>query len=247
MRRRKTKEDLAKEEFEKARELLENEEFEKASRNFLRIKNQFSKLGASDNANLAEGYKFLADAEALAKDNRDLLGSMKAFGRAIVIFSKKFPEEAKRARIGQARAQSELAKQKALAGDFLAAARFYESSAAVYQAGEMKELAAKARARANVERAAHTESDFEKAEFLEAAIQEFRIAGEDSLLIEAHAEYYKGKTLVEVKIQEALRMLQGAAKKYERLKKADQVEKVRKFLASLYERVERSPYEYKKQ
>lgn len=244
LRKRKSKADIAQEELDRAMGLLEKEEFEEASKLFQKTKNLFSKLGNSANAVLSEGYMHLADAETLAKDNKDLLGSMKAFGRAIVILSTKFPEVARRARIGQARAQSELAKQKAVAGDFLAAARFYESAAAVYQAGGMKEQAAKARARANVERAAHVNNDFEKAKFLELAVEEFRTAGEPSLLIEAHAEYYKGKTLVDVKIHEALRLLQTAATKYNKLKLKNQVEKVRQFLASLKDKVEKSPYEY---
>ena len=151
---------------------------------------------------------------------------------------------ATRSRYEQAQTQTDFARKKAIEGDFAEAARLYESAGAVFQMVSMEKEAANARARSYVQRAAQSSDDFEKATFLSKAVEEFRKAREDQPLVEAHALFYRGRSLINVRIREAIHTLVRAAEKYESAGALEQRDKVRDLLQELTEAVKVRPNEF---
>lgn len=224
--------------------LLENN-YSEAILNFKEASNLFKSLKdkSEEEANayilLTQGYEF--------RDKKEFIESMKHFGRAYVLFSKiKLIEEAKRSREEQGITQIDYAGIKASESEFAEAARLYDSAGAVFQLAGNEKQAALARAKSNVQRAAMHEDDFEKVEYLKAATMEFKKAKHPSLIVEAHYDYYRGKTLVNTRAREAISYLASAAKKYEKAGSTKQVEKVKGILEELVVRVKTKPATVKK-
>ncbi|MHA1166566.1 MAG: hypothetical protein ACTSP4_08855 [Candidatus Hodarchaeales archaeon] len=217
--------------FNKGKQLLEEKKFAEAELSFEEASKVYKKakeVKLSDSAQahyrISQGHRFVAE--------KNYLEAMKSFGKAIMLFSRHpgFEEETMICRLEQAESQLLLAKDKALAGEFLESARMYEAAGAVYQMVGKEKDAASARARSYVQRAALVDDDFEKARFLEKSVEEFRKARENVLRVEGHALFYKGRSLINVRVKEAISLLDRAAAKYEKAGAEEQVIKVRELL-----------------
>ena len=199
---------------------------------FTRAAHLFKKLGdeGKDGEQTCEGYLRMIEGFRHRK-NDEWIESMKAFGRANVQFSAGRDDAlATKVRVEQGRAQMDFAKKKALEGDFPEAARLYESAGAVFQMVSLDKDAAEARAKAYVQRAAQVKDDFEKAGFLAKAVDEFRKSRKSNEVVEAHALFYRGRSLLNVKVRDALQMLTRAQEKYERVGASEQAKRVREII-----------------
>ena len=186
---------------------------------------------------MVEGYQF--------RETEDWIESMKAFGRANVIFSGiKDMKMSDKMRYEQAIAQGDFAREKAISGEFAEAARLYESSAAVFQMISMEKEAADARGKSYVQRAAQVQDDFQKSNFLAKAVEEFRRARSLNPIIEAHALFYRGRSLINVKVRDAVQNLTRAMEKYERIGATEQVNRVKEIIKELDQRVKDRPSEF---
>lgn len=231
--------------FTLAKKYLEDKEYDEAILNFKEASKLFKSLKdkteeeATAYVLLTQGYDF--------REKKEYIESMKQFGRANVLFSKiELIEKAKKTREEQGITQIEYAGLKASEGEFAEAARLYDSAGAVFQMAGNEREAALARAKSNVQRAAMNEDDFEKVEYLKAATKEFKKAKYPSLIVEAHYDYYRGKTLINTRAREAISCLASAAKKYEKAGSTKQVEKVKGLLEELVVRVKTKPATVKK-
>ncbi len=179
--------------------------------------------------------------------NMNFLEAIRCFGKANVIFSTEgFSEEAKQARTIQAQTQGELAKAKARDGEFIESARLYESAGALYQTTGLEMEAARARARSFVQRAAAMESNFDKAYYLEKAVEEFKKGREDPTRYEAHALYQRARALISARenVKEVIDLLAKAHEKYHKVGNTSQTEKVKQLLKDLTEQVKTRPAEF---
>ena len=104
--------------------------------------------------------------------------------------------------------------------------------------------AADARGKSYVQRAARVQDDFQKSNFLAKAVEEFRRARSLNPIIEAHALFYRGRSLINVKVREALQNLTRAMEKYERIGATDQVNRVKEIIKELDQRVKDRPSEF---
>ena len=179
------------------------------------------------------------------KEQRQWVEGMKAFGQANVLFTSVSENDmALKVREEQAKAQIDFAKEKGSSGDFIEAARLYESAGAVFQMAGKNLEAASARARSYVQQAARINDDFEKARFLKMAVEQFRKAREPQSMVEAHALFYEGRSLTKINIREAMQCLIRAADKYEAAGALKRVERVRIILQELTEEVKQKPSNY---
>ncbi len=126
-----------------------------------------------------------------------------------------------------------LAMKRAREGNFLESARLYESAAALYESIGLTREAARARARSYVQRAAAVDSAFEKADFLERASSEFRKGREPRPIIQAHAYYFRGLSMMKIKPKAAVDYLQRAYEIYEREGIEERRKKVKEKLQKL--------------
>ncbi|MFW9992715.1 MAG: hypothetical protein ACFFD4_11765 [Candidatus Odinarchaeota archaeon] len=216
---------------EEGKRLLAEKKYGDAKRLFEQSNKNFSKASDKKMDDASEGYVRIAQGH-IFRNEKDYLEAMKSFGKAIMLFSRypDFDDEVKTCRLEQAQSQIESAKQKAIDGEFLESARLYEAAGAVFQMIEMEKEAASARARSYVQRAALVDDDFEKARFLEKSVEEFRKARENVLRVEGHALFYKGRSLINVRVKEAVSLLDRASAKYEKAGATEQVIKVRQLL-----------------
>jgi hypothetical protein len=135
---------------------------------------------------------------------------------------------------------------KAQNGDFIESARLFESAGALYATVDMEMEAARARARSYVQRGAAMESDFDKAYYLEKAVDEFKKGREDPTRYEAHALYSRAKALISARenVKEVIDLLVKAHEKYQKVGNTSQTEKVRLLLKDLTEQVKTRPSEF---
>ena len=178
---------------------------------------------------------------------QNFLEAIRAFGKANVIFSTEgFLDEAKHSRTVQAQTQGELAKLKARNGEFIESARLFESAGALYSTTGLELEAAQARARSFVQRAAAMESDFDKAYYLEKAVEEFKKGREDVTQYEAHALFRRAKALISARenMKDAIDLLTKAHEKFHKVGNKTQTEKVRLLLQDLSEQVKIRPSEF---
>ncbi|MHA1990562.1 MAG: hypothetical protein ACW981_10025 [Candidatus Hodarchaeales archaeon] len=206
----------------------------------------FSKSGdkGRDGEQLAEAYLKTVEGYQF-REAEDWIESMKAFGRANVLFSaSKHTKMATKTRYEQAVAQGDFARGKALNGEFAEAARLYESSAAVFQMISMEKEAASSRGKSYVQRAAQVQDDFQKSNFLAKAVEEFRRARDLNPIIEAHALFYRGRSLINVKVRDALQNLTRALEKYERIGATEQVNRVKEIIRELDQQIKDRPSEF---
>ena len=226
--------------------------------NFKEAKKRFEKARAIGQKKLkdqkfvarAEGYSFLCEGIEIhsgGSSTQELVEAMKSFGRATVKFSGgNWEEEAQQARIQQAQIQMEVARLRGGEGALVEAARMYETAALTYQMAGLEKESHQARARSLVQQAAVASNDFEKADSLQAAVEEFRQAQENSLIIEAHAYFYRGRSLITVKPKEAVENLKRAYEIYEGEGANKQAEKVVLELEKLKKDIESHPGEYER-
>lgn len=236
----------AEEKMSEGSKKLEQGQYRDAMKEYQEAQKLFEKASASKEARFAEAWSKLCEGKTFLSE-RSYIDAMKAFGRANTIFSRDGnQEEAIQARIGQAASQEEIAKERAASGKFIESARLYESAGASYQNAGFSQEAAKARARSFVQRAASSPDDFQKAEFLSQAVDEFRKGRERSLLIEGHAHFYRGRSLINVKIGSAIDNLARAAEAYQKAGAEAQVIKVRELLTELTQEVRTKPAEFER-
>ena len=202
--------------------------FQRASTLFKKLGDKYKHSEEICNAYLAmlEGYMY--------REKKDWIEAMKSFGKANVLFTALKDEKmAKKMRYEQAIAQSDFAKQKALNGEFEEAARLYESAAAVFQMIGKEKEAASARGKGFVQRAALVDDDFAKSNFLTKAVEEFRRARDLNPIIEAHALFYRARSLVDIKPRDAIQTFTRALEKYERIGAFEQVNRVKQIIAEV--------------
>jgi tetratricopeptide (TPR) repeat protein len=216
---------------EEGNKSLEEKKYEKAKQLFKKANEIFSKAKDRKLSDSAEAYLRMSQGYH-SRNQGNYLEAMKSFGKAIMLLSRYqgFDEEITDCRLEQAESQIDFAKQKAIDGEFLESARLYEAAGAVFQMIGLEKEAAGARARSFVQRAALVDDDFEKARFLEKSVEEFRKARENVQRIEGHAYFYKGRSLINVRIKEAISLLDRASAKYEKAGAMEQVTKVRQLL-----------------
>jgi tetratricopeptide (TPR) repeat protein len=159
------------EEFDQGIVYYETQRYEEAFTNFKKAVKSYERGGEKKLSKRAEAYGFCS-LGYIDLINVKFLEAIRAFGKANVIFSTEgFSDEAKQARTVQAQSQGELAKKKAQSGEFIESARLFESAGALYSTTGLDMEAAKARARSFVQRAAAMDSDFDKAYYLEKAVE----------------------------------------------------------------------------
>ena len=234
------------EEFDQGMVLYETQRYDEALESFQNSAKLFTGADEKKLSQRAEGFKFCAQGY-IHMLNMNFLDAIRSFGKANVTFSTEgFSEEAKQARTIQAQTQGELAKLKAKQGEFIESARLYESAAALYQTTERDLEAAQARARSYVQRAAAMESNFDKAFYLEKAVEEFKKGREDPTRYEAHALYQRARALISARenVKEVIELLARAHEKYHKVGNASQTEKVRRLLEDLTEQVKTRPAEF---
>ncbi len=243
---KKSKIKKAEEALQSGEEKLKHGKYQGAAKDYGIAQSLFEKAKEVKKSRFAEAWSKLCDGQ-VHLSNRTYIEAMKAFGRANTIFSRDgHQEEAVQARVGQAAAQEGIAKEKASNGKFIESARLYETAGASYQNAGLEQEAAKARARSFVQRAAASQDDFQKAEFLNEAVREFRKGKEHSLLVEGHAYFYKGRSLINVKVENAIDNLARAAEAYKKAGADVQVTKVRELLEELAVQVKTKPDEYER-
>ena len=236
----------AQEEFDQAMVFYESQRYEEALDRFRSASKRFSGAGEKKLSQRAEAYRLCAHGYIYMLET-NFLDAIRCFGKANVTFSTEgFTKEAKQARIIQAQTQGELAKVKAQQGEFIESARLFESAGALYQTTGMDTEAARARARSFVQRAAAMESDFDKAYYLEKAVEEFKKGREDTTRYEAHALYRKAKALISARenMKEVIDLLAKAHDKYQKIGNTSQTEKVRKLLEDLSQEIKTRPSEF---
>ncbi|MFW9927860.1 MAG: hypothetical protein ACFFD1_00545 [Candidatus Thorarchaeota archaeon] len=224
----------------------ENPPYNKIYDIFENAKTLYEKIGDNGKQGEQECEAYLRMIEGYQQRQKEgWIECMKAFGRANVLFSaNKNDKMAKKMRYEQAVAQGDFAKQKALNGEFTESARLYESSAAVFQMIGMEKEAAGARGKSYVQRAAQVQDDFQKSNFLAKAVEEFRKAHDLNPIIEAHALFYRGRSLIGVKVREAIQNLTRAQEKYERIGATEQVNRVKQIIEELNQSIKDRPSEY---
>ncbi len=234
------------EEFDQGMVLYETQRYDEAMESFKNSAKLFRGADQKKLSQRAEGFNFCAQGYLHMMD-MNFLDAIRSFGKANVTFSTEgFSEEAKQARTIQAQTQGELAKLKAKQGEFIESARLYESAAALYQTTDRDLEAAQARARSYVQRAAAMESNFDKAFYLEKAVEEFKKGREDPTRYEAHALYQRARALISARenVKEVIELLARAHEKYHKVGNASQTEKVRRLLEDLTEQVKTRPAEF---
>ncbi|UCE14673.1 MAG: hypothetical protein JSV04_05690 [Candidatus Heimdallarchaeota archaeon] len=234
------------EEFDRGMVFYESQRYEEALESFKKSAKLFDGADQKKLSKRAEAYQYCSKGymDMLAAD---FLEAIRGFGKANVTFSTEgFSEEAKQARTIQAQTQGELAKEKARKGEFIESARLYESAGALYQTTGLEMDAAQARARSYVQRAAAMESDFDKAYYLEKAVEEFKKGKEDPTRYEAHALYMRAKALISARenVKEVIDLLAKAHEKYNKVGNTSQTEKVKLLLKDLTEQVKTRPAEF---
>jgi tetratricopeptide (TPR) repeat protein len=230
----------------RGRESFEQGQYQEAAQEYQAAQRLFEKANASKESRFAEAWSKLCEGQVHLVE-RSYIEAMKAFGRANTIFSRDgHQEEAIQSRVGQAASQEGIAKERAANGKFIESARLYESAGAAYENAGLSQEAAKARARSFVQRAAASQDDFQKAEFLSQAVNEFRKGREHSLLVEGHAHFYRGRSLINVKVESAIDNLARAAEAYGKAGAEAQVKKVRELLEELTQRVRSRPAEFER-
>lgn len=210
-----------------------------ASEIFHKLKDDAKKQYQTSQAFLLmiNGYRF--------KEQQKYIDSMKAFGQAHVLFSAVLENDlALKVRGEQAYVQVDFAKVKGIEGDFNQAARLYESAGAVFQMANLPKEAASARARSYVQQAARVKDDFEKARFLKLAVEQFRASRESQVLVEAHALFYEGRSLISINVREAIQCLVRASDKYQAAGAQERVTRVQHILQELTDEVKQKPSEY---
>lgn len=243
-KRSKTKK--AQEEFDHGMVFYETQRYEEALESFKKSTKLFTGGDQKKLSQRAKAYQSCTKGYICMME-MNFLDAIRSFGKANVIFSTEgFSDEAKQARTIQAQTQVELAKVKAREGEFIESARLYESAGALYQTTGLEMEAARARARSFVQRAAAMESDFDKAYYLEKAVEEFKKGREDPTRYEAHALYQRAKALISARenVKEVIDLLAKAHEKYNKVGNASQTEKVRILLKDLTEQVKTRPAEF---
>lgn len=236
----------AQEGFDQGMVFYETQRYDEAMESFKKSTKLFAGGDQKKLSKRAEAYEFCAMGY-INMLNMNFLDAIRCFGKANVTFSTEgFSEEAKQARTIQAQTQGELAKVKAREGEFIESARLYESAGALYQTTGLEMEAARARARSYVQRAAAMESDFDKAYYLEIAVEEFKKGREDPTRYEAHALYQKAKALISARenVKEVIDLLAKAHDKYHKAGDTSQTEKVKQLLKDLTEQVKTRPAEF---
>ena len=234
------------EEFDQGILFYEAQRYDEAYENFSRASKLFQSGDQKKLSRRAEAFQFLARGYKYTLELNFLEG-IRCFGKANVTFSTEgFADEAKQARTIQAQTQAEFAKMKAQNGDFIESARLFESAGALYATVDMEMEAARARARSYVQRGAAMESDFDKAYYLEKAVDEFKKGREDPTRYEAHALYRRAKALISARenVKEVIDLLVKAHEKYQKVGNTSQTEKVRLLLKDLTEQVKTRPSEF---
>ncbi len=236
----------AQEEFDQGMVFYETQRYEEALDCFQKASKLFKGGDQKKLSQRAEAYQFCAKGYMNMLD-MNLLDAIRCFGKANVIFSTEgFSDEAKQARTIQAQTQGEFAKVKAKEGEFIESARLYESAAALYQTTGLEMEAARARARSFVQRAAAMDSNFDKAYYLEKAVDEFKKGREDPTRYEAHALYQRARALISARenVKEVIDLLAKAHEKYNKVGNTTQTEKVKRLLLDLTEQVKTRPSEF---
>ncbi len=236
----------AQEEFDRGMLYYESQRYKEAQESFNKASELFNGANQKKLSQRAEAYLFCANGYSNMLD-MNYLEAIRCFGKANVIFSTQgFSDEAKQARTIQAQTQAEFAKVKAQNGEFIESARFYESAGALYATVGMELEAARSRARSYVQRGAAMESDFDKAYYLEKAVEEFKNGREDPTRYEAHALYRRAKALISARenVKEVIDLLVKAHEKYQKVGNTSQTEKVRLLLKDLKEQVKTRPAEF---
>ncbi|MFX0085788.1 MAG: hypothetical protein ACFFAU_08945 [Candidatus Hodarchaeota archaeon] len=234
------------EEFDQGLNFYETQRYKEALENFKRAAKSFEGADQKKLSQRAKAYQHCAQGYIFMLE-MNLLEAIRCFGKANVTFSTEgFSEEAKQARTIQAQTQGELAKIKAQGGEFIESARLFESAGALYATTGKETEAAQARARSFVQRAAAMESDFDKAYYLEKAVDEFKKGKEDPTRYEAHALYRRAKALISARenVKEVIDLLAQAHEKYSRIGNTSQTEKVKLLLKDLTEQVKTRPSEF---
>lgn len=218
---------------------LSSELFNESMILFNKVKEERRKEGQICKAYILtlEGFKL--------KTDQKFVDSMKNFGQAFVLFSSENEKDlATIVRGEQAKAQIEFAKIKGQEGDFDEAARLFDSAGAVFEMAGLNKEAAGARARSFVQRAAQVDDDFQKANFLKQAVEQFKKAHETQAIVEAHALFYEGRALQSVNIRDALECLIRASDKYDQAGAKDRVKRVQQIIQELSEKVKSRPSDY---
>ena len=234
------------EDFDQGMVYYESQRYQEATDSFKKSSKSFQSADQKKLGLRAEAFQYCAQGYIHMLD-MNFLDSIRCFGKANVTFSTEgFSEEAKQARTIQAQTQGELAKIKAQEGEFIESARLFESAGALYATTGKELEAARARARSFVQRAAAMESDFDKAYYLEKAVEEFKKGREDPTRYEAHALYRRAKALISARenVKEVIDLLAQAHEKYRRIGNTSQTEKVKLLLKDLTEQVKTRPSEF---
>lgn len=234
------------EEFDHGMALYESQRYDEALESFKKSSKSFSGADQKKLSRRAEAFHHCSQGYIYMLDI-NFLEAIRCFGKANVTFSTEgFSEEAKQARTIQAQTQGELAKVKAKEGEFIESARLFESAGALYATTGKDFEAARARARSFVQRAAAMESDFDKAYYLEKAVEEFKKGREDPTRYEAHALYRRAKALISARenVKEVIDLLARAHEKYRITGNTSQTEKVKLLLKDLTEQVKTRPSEF---
>ncbi|MHA2223806.1 MAG: hypothetical protein ACXAC8_01185 [Candidatus Hodarchaeales archaeon] len=236
----------AQEEFDQGMVFYETQRYEEALERFQKSMKLFESADQRKLSKRADAFHFCSMGYThMLKMN--FLEAIRCFGKANVIFSTEgFSAEAKQARTIQAQSQGELAKVRAKEGEFIESARLFESAGALYQTTGLEMEAARTRARSFVQRAAAMESDFDKAYYLEKAVEEFKKGREDPTRYEAHALYRRAKALISARenMKEVIELLAKAHEKYNKVGSTSQTEKVKILLKDLTEQVKTRPAEF---
>lgn len=234
------------EEFDQGMTYYEAQRYEEAKTSFERATKLLLDGDQKKLSRRAAAYQFCSQGY-IHMSTVNFLDAIRFFGKANVTFSTEgFADEAKHARTVQAQTQGELAKVKAQNGEFIESARLFESAGALFATVEMEMEAARARARSFVQRGAAMESDFDKAFFLEQAVEEFRKGREDPTSYEAHALYRRAKALISARenVKEVIELLAKAHEKFHAIGNTSQTEKVKQLLKDLTEQVKARPAEF---
>ncbi|MFX0050443.1 MAG: hypothetical protein ACFFAJ_00730 [Candidatus Hodarchaeota archaeon] len=233
-------------EFDQGMVFYESQRYDNALESFAKSSKLFEGGDQKKLSKRAEAYQYCAQGY-IHMQEMDFLKAIRSFGKANVTFSTEgFSEEAKQARTIQAQTQGELAKIKAQNGEFIESARLFESAAALYETTGMEMEAARARARSYIQRGAAMDSDFDKAYYLEKAVDEFKKGREDPTRYEAHALYSRAKALISARenVKEVIDLLAKAHDLYNKVGNVSQTEKVKKLLMDLTEQVKTRPSEF---
>ena len=234
------------EQFDQGMAYYETQRYKEAVENFKRSSKFFRDGDEKKLSKRAEAFRLCAYGYTDMIET-NFLEAIRSFGKANVIFSTEgFLDEAKQARTVQAQTQGELAKLKAKNSEFIESARLFESAGALYSTTGLELEAAKARARSFVQRAAAMESDFDKAYYLERAVEEFKKGREDATRYEALALYSRAKSLISARenMKEAIDLLVMAHEKYVKVGSTTQTEKVKLLLEDLTEQVKIRPSDF---